>query len=77
MKMKMYCIYDMVSCESAPPMIAKNDAQALRMLDRSLEGLPDKGDFGLYYIGGFDTESMGLTDIATPRKVVVRDVEED
>lgn len=58
MKFGMYTIKDTVAKEAAPPFFAVNDGVAMRQFKAMIKGSEAPGDFELYSLGVFDTETM-------------------
>lgn len=76
MRSRLYVCYDRVAQECAPPFLAKNDAQALRMFEKGMENSPDFHDFQLVCLAAFDTETMRIDPLAVPQVVVSPEQEE-
>lgn len=62
MKTNLYTVLDLVANETGPVWSAKNDEVALRQFTNLLKGdhVTSPGDFHLYCIGEYDTESITL-----------------
>ncbi|MDR2897971.1 MAG: hypothetical protein LBU99_04080 [Spirochaetaceae bacterium] len=65
----MYCVYDVIANQFHPPIIARTDAQALRIFTSSVQNLPPESkqeDFELYCVGTFNPDSGVLTGYPEP-----------
>lgn len=54
---KVYTIYDRITGEHSPPLLAKNDTAAFRLFKANVEKYPQPDDFKLFTIGTFNLES--------------------
>lgn len=57
MKLFNYSIYDSVSKEYGPFFPAKNDDVAIRAFKNTLKGVPDIGEYKLFCMHSYDSES--------------------
>lgn len=61
----LYCIYDCVAEEAAPPFVARTDGVAIRQFMAALSQVPvSKDEFKLYKIGVWNPSTMKVDGIA-------------
>lgn len=61
----LYCIYDRVAEEAAPPFVARTDGVAIRQFMAALSQAPvSKDEFRLYKIGVWNPSTMNVDGIA-------------
>ena len=71
-----FTVYDRVAEEASPPFIARNKAAAIRMYLNSIKGLAPS-DYWLYRIGAFNLDTMELTAVYKPERVMISEGEEE
>lgn len=54
---KVYTIYDRITGEHSPPLLAKNDTAAFRLFKANVNKYPQPEDFVLYTIGTYNSEA--------------------
>lgn len=54
---KCYTIYDRITGEHSPPLLAKNDTAAFRLFKANVDKYPQPDDFKLFAIGTYNSES--------------------
>lgn len=72
---RVFCIYDRVAESSAPPIFCRNEAEAIRSVERSFTSAYSNipafrhTDFALYEIGDYDPTTCKLTPLDKPRDI--------
>ena len=75
MKYKLYCVRDDVAKDSGPVQQFVNDGVAMRWYEQNMRSMAEtlkadpRGDFNLYCVGSYDSETMNV-DFISPERIV-------
>jgi len=80
MNVNLYSIYDTVAQVFNKPFTEINDNSARRTFTHSLEQVPHKTDYALYYIGCYSDQDGKLVPVDNPVRIYsgfdIKDIEE-